>query len=244
MTTTATRDLPLWVLVGAGLAVVWRITALAWPSPYIELPDTVRFPTSLLGLLFLCAGVITLNRASSRWALVFATYCLGSAIHWGGAIGLPGAELELLFVYLAFTVAADAAFLHLALIYPTGKITLPWYLLLYAPAVMTLLVAPFARLLAASSSESLIGIALIIGNALSMVGALGFIIRAARLDANLRGQSGILYIAAAVIISGMIQILGSGGYFFGEPEAWNLALVTIPLVIAVVLMSQPVPARD
>ena len=161
---------------------------------------------------------------------MFVGYCLGSGIHWGGSIGLPPAELELalLFVYLACTLAADAAFLHLALIYPEATTTNRWRLVLYAPALAALIVAPAIGRLSSATVQEMIGAALVAGYGLSLAGALWFLVRVLRVDAQTRRDSGLVLIVSAVVAGGLVQILGAEGLLGGDPQAWNLTLGVIP----------------
>ncbi|MDJ0652590.1 MAG: hypothetical protein QNJ40_00430 [Xanthomonadales bacterium] len=236
---TQTRSLPVWILSGVPLVVLWRAVSLFWPSSHIDIPEMLRIPNLLLGMFFLCAGVITFNRAPSRWSLVFVVYCLGSGIHWGGSIGVtPELELPLLFFYMACTLLSAGGFLHLALIYPHGNVAHGWRIALYMPALAAALVSPFVGLLPDDRVRQLLGTELIIGSIMSWAGALYLLWRLITADGTLRRESGLALIVGAVFLAGTLQQLGSMGILPGEPAAWNLILFLIPLAIAVALMSR------
>lgn len=238
--TTTLRAFPAWLLIAIPLVVLWRLAAMIWPSPYIVINPSVMFPLTLMGVMFLCSGVITYNRSPARATTVFALYCLGSATHWGGAVGLPpeALELALMGIYLAATLVAGAAFLHLALIYPAGRIALPWRVLLYAPAAVTAAAAPFAGLLSEAQMLQSTGALILLGALLTVGGAVVFVIRLLLMAPDERRQTGMVYIAAAIWLTGILQMLGAAGYLPGIADAWSLVLCLIPVVIAVALMSR------
>lgn len=240
MSTTSTRSLPVWVLAGVPFVVLWRGLAVTWPSSFTALPENLMIPTTLMGLLFLCSGVISYNRAPSRWSVLFLVYCIGSGIHWGGSVGFqpPALELALLFFYLAVTVMAQAALFHLALLYPSGSPVRTWVHLIYAPAIGALVAVPMAGYLPLSVSELVVGLLLITGKAYALGGALFFVLRLFRVDADLRRESGLVLIVGAVVAGTVFQLLAASGLLPGQPEAWNLILFIVPLSIAVALMSR------
>ncbi len=129
-----------WVAASVSAVLLWRLAAYYSPSPFVTIPDGLRLPFALLGVLFLVSSVWAWWARPSPWTAVFLLYGLGLGIHWGGALGVGGASLEmsLFWVYLAFTVLGDAALLHLALIYPQGRRTRKRLVALYAPAAVTL----------------------------------------------------------------------------------------------------------
>ncbi len=228
--------LRIWIIVGVGLVLLWRVAAYVWPSSMIEIADDLRVPTLLLGLLFLVCGAYTYWSRPSPWTLVFLVHCLGSGMHWGGSIGgLPmPAELGLLFVYLAFTVMADAALLHLALIYPRGKtIPLPWRIGFYAPALSASLFVPVAGFVPEAVLQTTVGVLLMLANALSLIGAGVFVVRAFLVDAVVRRTSRLGLIVGGILVGGAVPLLGEVGVLPGLSDAWNLAYGIIPVTIAI-----------
>jgi len=111
------------VLASAAVVLLWRIVALASPTSLLAIPEMLRLPVGLLGVLFLMCGVWAWWIRPDRFTSVFLICAMGGAIHWGGAPGFAdaGLDLNLLFVYLAFSALGEVGLLHLALIYPGGR---------------------------------------------------------------------------------------------------------------------------
>jgi hypothetical protein len=178
----------------------------------------------------------------NRWTAVFLLYGLCLGVHWGGAVGAPGASLEisLFWVYLAMTALGDAALLHLALIYPYGKsLALKWRAPLYAPATCALLLAPIAALAPrAASRESLVGLVLLVANLLSLTAGVLFLARWFTVDAATRRAARLSLIGTGMLSGSVLALLGAGGILPGAPEAWNLALGAVPITLAVALASR------
>ena len=42
-----------WVILATVAVLLWRATALLWPSSLVSIPDSVRLPITLLGVLYL-----------------------------------------------------------------------------------------------------------------------------------------------------------------------------------------------
>ena len=56
-------------------------------------------------------------------------------------------------------------------------------------------------------------------------------------DAVIRRASHLALIVGVGVSSGVVALLGSEGMLPGSPEAWNLILGTLPVTIAVALVS-------
>ena len=232
------RKQRLLVLALATLTVsIWRGAALAVPSTIVQVPPEIRIPMSVLGLIFLGAGLVAASRKRDEQATWFWLYCLGGAVHWGGSIGGTW-EPMFLVIYVAASYAAEASLLILALRFAAlgpGR-GLAW---LYLPAISSLLLAPFAGL--ADRTLSTAGAALLLGLAtlLSLCGWLVFVRKAfsSRLEPPERHAARV--IAASLAGCSLVAALGSGGLLprpDGVPaDAYNLALAGIPITLAAVL---------
>lgn len=232
------RDHIGWILAAAAAVLLWRAAALRWPSSFIVLPDELRLPIGLLGVLFVACGVWAWWVRPGRWTQVFLLYGLGGGVHWGGSVGAEseGLALSLLFVYLACSVLAETALLHLALIYPHGRPLGKWWRAeLYAPAAFALLLAAAAGVLPRTLLETLIGLLLLVANLFSVVAGILFLVRLVRADAAARHAARLPLIVAGLIAGTALSLLGSGGVLPGNPEAWNLALGIVPICLAVAL---------
>lgn len=227
-----------WVLAGATAVLLWRAAAWRWPSKFIDLPDGLRLPIGLLGVLFVACGVWAWWARPGRRTRVFLLYGLGGGVHWGGAIDAPGAELSLLMVYLATSALGEAALLHLALIYPRGARFGRWRLALYAPAALALALAPLAGVLARPTLETAIGLLLMTANAFGLIAGLIFLVRLFAADPATRRAARLPLVAGGILFGGLLSMLGAGGLLFGEPEAWNLTLAALPIGLAIALVTR------
>ncbi len=228
------------VLAAAAAVLLWRAAALARPSSMIPIPDGLRLPVALLGVLFLACGVWAWWARPNRWTLVFLLYGIGQGIHWGGAVGAPsrGLELSLLFGYLAATALGEAAFLHLALIYPRGGSLAPaWRSALYAPAALALLLATAAGVLPRTVLETLVGALLLVANVFGIAGGIAFLVRLVRADPETRRAARLPLIVGGIAAGTAVALLGSGGVLPGPAEAWNLAYGLLPICLVVALLS-------
>jgi hypothetical protein len=143
----------------------------------------------------------------------------------------------LFFVYLAFTALADGALLFLALIYPTRMLRRhPMNNVLYAPALVAFLFAPFSAFLPQDSVEVAAGLILLVANLLSLIGGAVFIIRLFMHDAAVRRASRLAVVVGIGVTSGLVALLGSSGVFPGQPDGWNLILGLFPVTVAFALV--------
>lgn len=191
-----------------------------------------------MGALFLGCGVYTRLRAHNSWTSIFLIYAVGSGVHWGGPIGIADHALEtaLFFVYLAFTAMADAALLHLALIYPTY-----WYrsgalsFVLYAPAGIALLYSGVSPFVPQSTSKVVAALTLVLASVLSLAGGFVLLARFYFLPPAMRRASRLGVVVYIGITSTIVGLLGSSGVLPGQPDAWNLLLGALPLTITFAL---------
>lgn len=165
----------------------------------------------------------------------------------GGSIGLSsvGLEQSLLFVYLAFSTLAEAALLHLSLIYPRGTpVRERWWAVLYLPPIFALILAPMVSIIPKTSLQALAGIILLLANLFSIIAAIVFVVRLFMVDAAVRRASHLALIVGIGVSSGVVALLGSEGMLPGNPEAWNLILGVLPVTIAVALVSNDLDSID
>ena len=232
-----------WVLAAAAMVMFWRAAALIWPSSLVTIPEAVRLPIALLGVLFLICGVATWWIRPGRWSAIFLVFALGSGVHWGGTIGTAhaGLELSLLFVYLAFTAFAEAGLLHLALIFPSGRsLTRGKRLALYSVAALALLVAPIAGLLSKAILEPIVGLILMFANLFGLLAGLLFVVSLFRVDSATRRATRLPLIVTSMIGTFIVATLGAEGILLQQSDAWNLVYGLVPISLAVALVS---PAR-
>ncbi len=227
-----------WVYLSAAIVLLWRIAAFLRPSSYIIVADGLAVAMALLGMLFLVCSVYAWIVRPGRWTLVFLLYGVGGGIHWGGSFGLLSSEFErgVLLIYLGFSVLAEAALLHLALIYPSNThIHKRWLCMLYAPAMLALVIAPIASVIPASMLQTMGGIILLVANLFSIITAVVFITRLFIVDSAVFRASYLALIVGVGITSGVIALFGSAGMLIGNPEAWNLIIGVLPITIAFAL---------
>lgn len=221
-------------------ALLWRVAAFMQPSSLISIPDGLRLPLALLGVLFLSCGIWAWWLRPGRWTTVFLISCLGGGVHWGGAIGFQAAGLELgfFFLYMGCTVAADAALLHLALIYPSGAaLAKAARRMIYAPAALGLLAAPIAGFVPRTTLEPFVGLLLVAGNLLSWTAGIVFLVRLFRSDPHTRRSARLPLIVGGIVIAAVLAELGTRAGLPGHPETWNLALGIMPICMAIALVS-------
>ncbi len=236
-----------WVFLGVGIVLLWRLMAFIWPSSFIIIPGSLRAPMAFLGVLFLACGVYSWRVRPSRWTMVFLLYGVGGGIHWGGSIGLSSAALEqsLLFVYLAFSALAEAALLHLSLIYQRGTtVRERWWAEHYLPPIFALIIAPMVSIVPKTSLQALAGIILLLANLFSIIAAIVFVVRLFMVDATVRRASHLALVVGVGVSSGVVALLGSEGMLPGNPEAWNLILGVLPVTIAVALVTNELESID
>ncbi len=229
-----------WVVLATVAVLLWRATALLWPSSLVSIPDSLRLPITLLGVLFLVCGAAAWRLRPGRFTVVLLLYGVGGGIHWGGTIGAAhaGIELSLLFVYLGFSALAEAAFLHLALIFPSGgSVARVVRVALYAPPAVAWLVAAIAGMVPQATLQIIGGLVLLIANLFSVLAAVVFVVRLVRADRAVRCAAHLPLVVATMWTAGVIAELGSRGLLFGQPQAWNLLLGAIPISLAIALVS-------
>ncbi len=227
-----------WILAAAAGVIFWRVVAYWSPSPFIATPDSLRLPFALLGLLFLACGVWTWLLQPDRFSHVFLVYSMGTAVHWGGAIGTShrGPDLTLFFLYLGLSAVGSAALLHLACIYPrSGSLARGWLAAFYAPAAAALMLAgPAGR-----APEAVIGAAvggvLIATEVLAIGAGVIFLWRLLTSDALTRRSARLTLIFLGLAAPFLVTLMAAGGFLPGEPEAWNLVLGVIPICLALAL---------
>ncbi len=239
MTQSDNRAVPFrrsWVLAGVAVVLLWRIGALVSPISLLTIPEMLRLPVGLLGLLFMVCGVWAWWIRPDRFTSVFLIVAMGGAIHWGGAPGFAdaGLELNILFVYLALSALGEVGLLHLALIYPGGR-ELPRGALyaLYLIAALALLVAPFAGMLSKDSMGLMVGIILGVANLFSLAAGVLFLVSLFRTDSATRRAANLPLIVAALFGSFIVSTLGTEGVLLPPSEAWNLLNGLIPIALAV-----------
>jgi len=162
----------IWTIAPAFFVVLWRVAALRWPSTFVEIPDSLRVPLMLLGLLFLVCGLMAWRLRPSRFTGIFLLYGIGGGVHWGGAIGsdLKNLEMVLFFVYLALTALSDASLLHLALLFPNSQVSpRSWEKVLYFPAALALILAPIAGFVSQPTMKIIAMLVLLVGNLMSII---------------------------------------------------------------------------
>jgi hypothetical protein len=221
--------------------LTWRAAAFGRPSSLVSIPDDLRLPFAALGLVFLTSGVWARRARIDRHTAVFLVYGLGGGIHWGGAVGSSGAILDwvLFYAYLGPTALADAALLHLSLIYPRGPgLGGLARSALYAPAGIALAGATPVAAWPVGVREVVAGLVLLVANLYSLAAGLLFVWRALTLDRATRRAARLSLIAGSMVAGGGAALLGAAGALPGQPEAWNLALGVIPVCLAVALVTR------
>lgn len=242
-TMTAVRSGPFrrgWVVGAAAGVLLWRVAAFLWPSSLVITASQFPLPFALLGVLFVVCGLWPWWIRPNRWTAIFLVYGLGSGVHWGGTIGLPpaGLEVTLFFLYLGATAIADAALLHLALIFPSGRLLgRGMRVALYSAAGLALLLAPIAGLLSEAIVVPLAGLVLLIANMLSLLGGLVFVARLFTSDRTVRRAARLPLIVSGMVIAGFVALLGAGGVLPGQAEVWNLVFGLVPVCLATALVS-------
>ncbi len=228
-----------WVLA-AVVVLLWRAAALIWPSSLVVIPEAVRLPLGLLGLLFLICGVWAWWLRPGRWTAVFLIYGIGGGIHWGGTIDPThaGLEISLLFVYLGFSALGEAGLLHLALIFPSGRsLKLGKRLVLYSIGTLALLTASIASLLSKAILEPLAGLIILIANLFSLVAGVLFLVALFRVDSATRRAARLPLIVTSMIGTFIVSTLGTEGILLAQSDAWNLFIGLVPISLAVALAS-------
>ncbi|NND00650.1 MAG: hypothetical protein HKN85_10755, partial [Gammaproteobacteria bacterium] len=196
----------------------------------------------LLGLSFLVCGIWAWRARAGPDITVFVIYTVGAAIHWGGAISVnnPGLEFSLFFVYLAFSVVADTALLHLALIYPNKPpLSKRALIALYTLGALTLSIAPFAGLASQTVLAPLVGVILLIANLFSLAAGILFLVTFWRSDADTRRTYKLPLVVIALFGTFLVSSLGVEGVLLPHSDAWNLLNGLIPIAIAYALISAP-----
>ncbi len=224
------------------VVVLWRVAALAWPSSLVTIPDSIRLPLALLGVLFLLCGVSAWWIRPGRWSAIFLVFALGSGVHWGGTIGSAnaGLELSLFFVYLAFSTLGEAGLLHLALIFPRGKtLGRSTRIAIYSVAAVAALVAPLAGLLPKTILEPMAGLILMFANLFGLLAGLLFIVSLFRVDPATRRATHLPLIVIAMVITTIMATLGAEGILLKQSDAWNLVYGFVPIALAFALVSLP-----
>jgi hypothetical protein len=231
-----------WVAGAACAVLLWRAAAYVSPGSFITIPAGLHLPHALLGALFFVAGVWAWSRRTNQWTGIFLLYGTALAIHWGGAIGVPGApslEMGLFLVYLAITAAGDAAILQLALIYPHWRsVPLKWRVAMYSPAAVSLILAPVSALLPQAALQPVVGIVLLVSNLMSLSAGVLFIVRLFTAGGAIRRAAHLPLIVAGFLSGSVIALLGAAKVLPGVPEAWNLALALIPITLSIALIRQ------
>lgn len=240
-TVQASQAARRWLIVATTGVLLWRAAALRWPSSLVSIPDGLRLPIALLGVLFLLCGFVAWKLRPGRFTTLLLLYGVGAGVHWGGTIGVSnsGLELSLLFVYLGFSALAEAAFLHLALIYPIGgSIARGGLIVLYAPATIAWLVAAIAWAAPTTFLGGVSAVVLLTANLFSVLAAVVLLIRLVRADQTMRRAARLPLVVASVWTAGILAELGARSVLPGQPEAWNLLLGAIPICLVFALVSQ------
>ena len=225
------------------MVMLWLAAALVWPSSLVTISEADRLPVALLGVLFLACGVGAWWVRPGRWTAVLLVYAIGGGVHWGGTVDPQhaGLELSLLFVYLAFSALSEAALLHLALIFPSGRpLRRSVCIALYSVAAPALLVAPLAGFLSEAILGQIIGITLIVANLLSVAAGVLFLVSLIRVDSATRRAAHLPLVVTSMIVAFSVGTLGTEGILLPQSDLWNLASGLIPISLAFALVS---PAR-
>lgn len=143
------------------LLVFANILTLLWwqqpwfnPSPLNTDPILVQRILAVMGLFYLLLGSCCFFRHPNPWTRLFFIYSCCTAIHWAGPIG--GGENFVGKFFLSFYVLIGSSLfgsilLHLAISYPSLRLRKSQLVLIYLPALLTIL----AILTAALSSYTL-----------------------------------------------------------------------------------------
>ena len=232
-----------WVVAATALVLLWRIAASQWPSSFVRISEDLRLPMALMGMLFLICGLLAWWIRPGRWSTIFLFYGMAGGVHWGGAIGSTDAriELSLFFGYVAVTALMDAALLHLALVFPSGRsIARSWLTLLYFPAGVGLICVPIAGLVSQTTLQTVAGILLLLANILSVAAGLLFLIHLFRANSSTCRAAHLPLIGTSMVITSTLALLGE--VLPGHAEAWNLTLALIPVCLAFALVSPALKA--
>ncbi len=223
------------------LVLLWRVSALVVPSTIIVVTPETRVWLTMLGIIFLGSGTLVFARRNDALARYFLIYCLGGAIHWGGAVGGPY-EVGFLLVYVAATYSGEVSLLALALALGTTSQERfrRW---LHAPALAVIVLAPFGlwieRRVAAILAAVLLGVAAV----LALLAGVVFLRKALQRDLDPRSRSAARVIAASLLTFTAIAALGRAGWLAPNAalpsDVYNLALAGIPLSLAFVLTRLP-----
>jgi hypothetical protein len=100
---------------GAAGVIAWSVLALFYPSDWIPIPQHLRIPNLVMGLVFLVCGMTVRRRRADGPGRAFYRYCLGAALHWGGLPSTPGPSLAsaLFLAYVGASACGEGALLEL-----------------------------------------------------------------------------------------------------------------------------------
>jgi len=236
---------PWLVVFACAIVLIFRFAAWRTPSSYIVIPESMTLPIGAMGVLFLVCGVWVWLSRPSALTRVFLLTGIGGGIHWGGSIGAEstGVQLALVTFYVSVTAMGDGAFLDLALRYPNeGRRPRSRTIAFYLLAILMFLAIPIVPFLPAKTAESVIGLAILVAFAMSILGGVVFIVKWFRATADARRAQSLTAIAAVLILTSVLDLLGDGGVLPGIPEAWSLSYAATPMVLAWALMRLPAAA--
>jgi hypothetical protein len=222
------------------LAVVtlsWRTTALLFPSAVTDVDDAFRVALAVLGLLFLGCGLYVTLRVSNESAKAFLLYCFGSAIHWGGSVGVPAnAEVLLLSVYIALSAVADGALLHLALVFPKPLVSSATpKAASYIPAALGIFLIPVSVAVSAGAFQTLAAATLMLASFLSIGAGVILIGQYIRHEPAQRRRFKLGIVVFCGLTSAALAVVGSSGLIAGQPNAWNLLFGVLPITLTLAL---------
>jgi len=202
----------------------------------------MTLPLGAMGIVFLVCGVWVWRSKPSALTRVFLLTGIGGGIHWGGSIGAEstGVQLALITFYVSVTAMGDGAFLDLALRYPHDgsrprSRTMAFYLL----AILTFLAIPIVPFLPAKTAESVVGLAILVAFAMSILGGVVFVVKWFRATAGERRAQSLTAIVGVLILTSALDLLAENGVLPGIPEAWSLSYAATPVVLAWALMRLP-----
>lgn len=233
---------PWLVAVACAIVLIFRFAAWRSPSSYIVIPESMTLPLGAMGVLFLVCGVWVWRSRPTALTRVFLLTGIGGGIHWGGSIAAEntGVQLALITFYVSVTAMGDGAFLDLALRYPRDRHRLGRRgLALYSPAALTFLAVPIVPFLPAKTAESVIGLAILVAFAMSILGGVVFVVKWFRATAGERRAQSLTAIVAVLILTSALDLLAENGVLPGIPEAWSLSYAATPVVLAWALMRLP-----
>lgn len=224
------------IALTAAFVLGWRIAALQFPSTVTDIDDAFRAPLALLGLLFLGCGLFSALRIRNEPATVFLIYCFGSAIHWGGSVGVPNAELQLAAVYIALSAAAGGALCHLALVFPQPLVSSATAKsALYIPAAVGLCLIPASIIAPAAAVQTLAGAALLLSSLLSLAAGVILMRQYLRQRAPERRRLKLDVVVFGGLGTSALALAGSSGLMPGPPDAWNLLFGILPVSLTLAL---------